>query len=334
MTAVRDRRRHAPLFRRVAAINGIVLVVACVLTAVVLAPHDLGAVAPEEAGILAGALIAVAILNLLVLRRAFIPLERLAALIRRVDPVRPGQRVSAAAGPRSEATELAAAFNDMLARLEAERRESSRRVLAGQEAERLRVAQELHDEVGQTLTAVLLQLGQIEKAVPEALRERVAETQETARASLDDVRRIALELRPEALDDLGLASALQALAGRLGERTGVRVSVRADRDLPALSPEAELVVYRVAQEALTNVVRHADSPTVEVRLERGPDRLTLRVLDDGRGIEPDTAEGTGLRGMHERANMVGADLRVGPRRPRGTEVRLDVPLAEDGPWWR
>ena len=328
-----NRRRHAPLFRQVAAINGIVLVVACLLTALVLAPGDLGTVAPEEAAILVGALVAIAVLNLLVLRRAFAPLERLAALSRRVDPTRPGQRVPTT-GPESEATELAHAFNDMLARLEDERRESSRRVLEGQESERLRVAQELHDEVGQTLTAVLLQLGRIEKAVPDGLRDSVGEAQETARASLEDVRRIALELRPEALDDLGLASALQALAVRMSDGTGVRVTCHGVRDLPALGPDAELVLYRVAQEALTNVVRHSGSATAELRLQRASDRLILAVRDHGRGLGVDTPDGTGMRGMRERANLVGAGLEVGASPQGGTEVRLDLPVSEDGRWQR
>jgi two-component system sensor histidine kinase UhpB len=318
------RRRHATLFRQVAAINGIVLVVACLLTAVVLAPDDLGSVAPEEAAILLGGLIAVAVLNLLVLRRAFVPLERLAALSRRVDPTRPGQRVPTT-GPQSEATELAHAFNEMLTRLEDERRESSRRVLEGQEAERLRVAQELHDEVGQTLTAVLLQLGRVEKAVSDDLRPAVGEIQETARSSLEDVRRIALELRPEALDDLGLASALQALAGRISEGARVRVTCHGLRELPPLEPDAELVVYRVAQEAMTNAVRHSGSATVELRVQRASDGLRLAVVDEGRGLDPDAADGTGLRGMRERANLVGAHLVVGPRAQGGTEVRLELP---------
>jgi len=328
-----NRRRHAPLFRQVAAINGIVLVVACLLTAVVLAPGDLGSVAPEEAAILVGALGAIAVLNLLVLRRAFAPLERLAALSRRVDPTRPGQRVPTT-GPASEATELAHAFNEMLERLEDERRESSRRVLEGQEAERLRVAQELHDEVGQTLTAVLLQLGRIEKAVPDGLRDSVDEAQETARASLEDVRRIALELRPEALDDLGLACALQALTARMSDGTGVRVTCNGVRDLPPLAPDAELVLYRVAQEALTNVVRHSGSATAELRLQRASGQLTLAVRDDGCGLEPDTPDGTGMRGMRERANLVGARLEVGALPSGGTEVRLELPVSEDGRWGR
>ena len=125
-------------------------------------------------------------------------------------------------GGKSEAAELADAFNDMLDRLEAERRESVARALEAQEGERLRVAQELHDGVGQTLTGVVLQLGRVARDVPDAARDGVLEAQETARGSLEEVRRIARRLRPEALDDLGLASALRVLGERIGEHSGPR----------------------------------------------------------------------------------------------------------------
>jgi two-component system sensor histidine kinase UhpB len=328
-----NRRRHAPLFRQVAAINGIVLVVACVLTAVVLAPGDLGSVAPEEAAILVGALGAIAVLNLLVLRRAFAPLERLAALSRRVDPTRPGQRVPTT-GPASEATELAHAFNDMLERLEDERRESSRRVLEGQEAERLRVAQELHDEIGQNLTAALLQLARVRKRAGPELQEEVGAATETVRSNLDDLRRIAQRLRPQALDELGLTSALSQFSARLSAQAGLPIEAHLDSHLPALTREEELVIYRVAQEALTNVVRHAGATRSELALERGPDRLTLRVADDGHGIDSNGHASGGIRGMHERAALIHADLSVVRRDGGGTEVVLHVPLSPDGLWYR
>jgi two-component system sensor histidine kinase UhpB len=212
----------------------------------------------------------------------------------------------------------------MLERLESERRESTRRVLDAQESERLRVSRELHDEVGQTLTAVLLQLGRIAKRAGPELAPELEEAQERARDTLEEVRRISRELRPEALDDLGLASALVALT----ERFGLEVTRRLERELPPLDEEAELVIYRVAQEALTNVARHSGSASVELELASSNGTVTLRVLDEGRGI--DAEDGGGLRGMRERAVLVGAKLRVGRRAAGGTEVRLDVPLREGG----
>jgi len=315
----RGTPRYTPLFQRVAALNAIVLVAACAVTIVVVSPQKLSSIAVGEAVVLLAALVLVATVNLYLLRRALEPLEALTALARRVDLTRPGQRVPVSPY-ESEVSELATTFNEMLERLESERRESTRRVLDAQESERLRVSRELHDEVGQTLTAVLLQLGRIAKHAPPELAVELDDAQERARETLEEVRRISRELRPEALDDLGLASALVALS----ERYGLDVTRRLDRDLPALDEETELVIYRVAQEALTNVARHSGCERVELELLSDNGSLTLRVLDDGRGI--DAEDGGGLRGMRERAVLVGADLSVKRRQTGGTEVRLEVPL--------
>jgi two-component system sensor histidine kinase UhpB len=252
----RRQRRYLPLVYRVAGLNALLLVAAVVVTLVVLAPEKFSSFAVDEGVVLVAALILVALVNLMVLRRVVGPLTALTALARRVDLTRPGERMPTAASS-SEAAELALTFNEMLARLEAERREATGRVLAGQEAERLRIAQELHDQVGQELTAVLLGLARVHARVDPPLRDDVSGVQEAVRSSLEDVRRIALELRPEALDDLGLVSALSVLAERFAQRSGVTVNQHVDDDLPDLDPESELVIYRVAQEALTNVARHA-----------------------------------------------------------------------------
>src|SRR5438067_8209573 len=317
--------QYTPLFRRVAALNAAVVVGACVVTILVLSPGKLHSFAASEALVLAASLALVVVINLVLLRRALRPLEALTSLARRVDLTRPGQRVPVG-HYKSEVSELATTFNEMLARLENERRDATRRVLAAQEGERLRIAQELHDEVGQTLTAVLLQLGRSARQADAELGAELLETQETARASLEDVRRISRELRPEALDDLGLTSALVALTERFAQGGGLTVTRNLDRELPPLSEEAELVIYRVAQEALTNVARHAGTDRAELTLSAAEDRLTLRVLDDGNGFDPQRAEGGGLRGMRERAVLVGADLSVMGRPRGGTEVRLSVPV--------
>src|SRR3954451_25456107 len=150
---------------------------------------------------------------------------------------------------------------------ETQRRDRIHRALAAQEGERLRVAQELHDGVGQSLTGVVLQLGRAARDMPEPSRERVLEAQETARHSLEEVRRIPRRLRPEALDDLGLASALLVLGERVAEHSELQVDVHVQSGLPAFDGDAELVLYRVAQEALTNVARHARAGRAQVRLE-------------------------------------------------------------------
>jgi two-component system sensor histidine kinase UhpB len=222
----------------------------------------------------------------------------------------------------------------MLARLESEREESMRRVIGAQESERLRVAQELHDEIGQNLTAALLQLARVRKLAGPDLQDEVGAATETVRANLDDLRRIAQRLRPQALDELGLTSALSQFSARLSVQAGLEIEAHLDGHLPPLTREEELVIYRVAQEALTNVVRHAGASHSELVLERAPDRLTLRVADDGRGLGDEALVGGGIRGMHERATLIHADLRVGRRDGGGTEVVLHVPLSPDGLWYR
>jgi two-component system sensor histidine kinase UhpB len=215
----------------------------------------------------------------------------------------------------------------MLDRLEAERAASTGRALSAQEAERRRIAQELHDEVGQSMTTVLLELKRARERAPEPLRADLLRAQETTRESLEEVRRLARRLRPGVLEDLGLVSALTSLTTDLAGRTGMRVERRVDADLPPLDPDVELVLYRVAQAALTNVVRHAAADRVEVCLARtGPTAVELHVADDGRGVGA-VREGAGIRGMRERALLIGAALDVAPGPAGGTRVVLTVPDA-------
>jgi two-component system sensor histidine kinase UhpB len=317
------RGRYLPLGYRVAAINAVVLVATVVVTILVLSPNKLSTFETDEAITLGLALVLIISLNVILLRRAVAPLQRLTALARRVDLLRPGDRMPGAA-PTSEAGELALTFNEMLARLEAERRQATGRVLAGQEAERLRIAQELHDQIGQELTAVLLGLARVQAGVGDEHKRAVAGVQDAVRASLEDVRRIALELRPEALDDLGLHSALAVLCERFGQRSGLAVRQRIVEPLPALDPESELVIYRVAQEALTNVARHADTDSARLELGMGEGgQLVLTVSDDGNGLTSDGEPGSGIRGMRERAALIGAELTVAAGAGgRGCVVRL------------
>jgi two-component system sensor histidine kinase UhpB len=315
------------MFQRLAALNALVVLAAVVLTVVVLDPHRFsGPKLDEEAGVLAGALVLVVLVNLLLLERVVRPLRSLSAFARKVDLAHPQTRMPGAAAT-SEVGELAATLNEMLERLEAERRGATGRVLAGQEAERLRIAQELHDQVGQDLTAVLLSLSRIQARAPD-VATAVTEAQNAVRASLEDVRQIALELRPEALDDLGLASALAVLCDRFAERSGLAVERHIEEPLPSISPEDELVIYRIAQEALTNVARHSGSSSAMLSLTVDRDRLTLSVRDRGTGLPAGYEAGGGIRGMQERAALVGSRLEIGANPSgRGCEVRLLMPLA-------
>jgi two-component system sensor histidine kinase UhpB len=321
-------RHGLPLFWRVCLANGAVFAVGTAVLAASPATVSTPVLA-REALVLAVGLTVMLIANGLLLRTMLGPLDRLRHLMEDVDLLRPGQRLpEQGSGPASD---LVGSFNAMLDRLEAERAASSGQALAAQEAERRRVAQELHDEVGQSLTAVLLGLRQVADRAPAELQQEVLLVQETARASLDEVRQVVRRLRPGVLDDLGLVSALTSLVTEHARLTGAEVCRRLSTDLPPLGPEAELVVYRVAQEALTNVARHADAGRVCVDLAPtlAGDAVELRVLDDGSGLG-DGREGAGIRGMRERAMLVGATLTVGRHQEGGTELRLLVPVPRPG----
>ncbi len=300
-----------PLLWRVFAINAALLVAATLLLA--LTPVTIHApIVLVEAIVLCVALVVMLAANLLLLRHTLAPIDRLVERMRTVDLLRPGQRFVEQGGV--EVIELGRAFNQMLERLELERRESGRRALQAQEAERRRIASELHDEVGQVLTGALLRVDD-------------EETKQAVRQALEEVRRIARELRPEMLEQLGLVSALTELSRRFAASSGIRVERRFASELPVLSGDAELAVYRVAQESLTNVARHAGASRVEMVLEQGADSIVLRVCDDGRGIAEATSVNGygGLRGMRERALLAGGALAVKPGRRGGVEVRLEVP---------
>jgi two-component system sensor histidine kinase UhpB len=157
-----------------------------------------------------------------------------------------------------------------------------------------------------------------------------AASADDVRSSLEDLRQLAIELRPEALDDLGLVSALAVLGQRLAERSALEVDARVAPELPPLMPEVELVIYRVAQEALTNVARHSGGDHAGLTLETADHHLVLTVRDKGRGLRPGYLPSTGIRGMRERATLIGGALTVANNASGvGCVVRLDVPLGRE-----
>jgi two-component system, NarL family, sensor histidine kinase UhpB len=306
--------------------NGSVLIVALLLLA--FSPIEISA--PIELGQLALLLLGFFVLlglNLVLLRRVLSPFFRFTDVMSSIDPDRPGRRVSEIHLRTAEGAALADAFNAMLDRLENARRDAARTALVAQEGERLRVARELHDEIGQTLTAVMLQAERAAAGDPAVAPAELGRLANAVRESLDEVRRIARELRPEALDDLGLVNALIALCTRVGAQGGPRVRRELQGGLPPLSPDVELVIYRIAQEGLTNALRHAGAETVTVSLRADAERIALSVRDDGGGISAELPSGTaGIAGMRERALLVGGRLSIDSRPGRGTEIRLRVPL--------
>jgi two-component system, NarL family, sensor histidine kinase UhpB len=315
-----------PLLWRLFLANGAVLALVVLLLAVTPIEVRAPIATLEQLLVLVAGLAVMLAINLFLLRRVLYPLRRLTELMQSVDPDRPGRRLDDVALRHPDVGKLAAAFNGMLDRVEFERRESARSALAAQERERLRVARELHDEIGQSLTAVTLQA---ERAADDGAADPTAELRRIAdqiRDSLDDVRRIARELRPEALDDLGLSNALITLCSRVSVQGELRVERQLEAGLPSLESDVELVIYRVAQESLTNVLRHARAgcATVSLRAENGA--VVLRVRDDGRGLPTELPKGTaGMGGMRERALLVDGRLRIRSEPDRGTEVELEVP---------
>lgn len=315
------RLLNTSLYWKVCLINGAVLGAATV--ALLLSPARVSRrVVVSEALVLAVGLGLVLLVTAVLLRHALAPVDR---VIREMATVRlggEGRRLEEAGeGPGAQ---LVRSYHAMLERLEHERRSASAQALAAQEAERGRIARELHDQVGQGLTVVLLGLKQLEDRVPAELRDELALLRESARTGLDDVRRVARELRPGVLDDLGLQAALAALATDVAAYGGPAVRRTFGPGLPDLGHDVEVVVYRVAQEALTNVVRHAGAGRVDLSLLRLGTDVVLEVADDGRGIAGSAAEGSGLVGMRDRAALVGGTVEVRSE-GRGTTVRLRVP---------
>ncbi len=208
------------------------------------------------------------------------------------------------------------------------------RILGAQEAERVRVSRELHDDTGQALTLLLVRLQIVENMSSEPeIRRELAELRELVAETLDGVRRLAVHLGPSVLEDLGLCAALEWLADRVRAETGLVVDLRLECECGHVSPEVAVAIFRVAQEALTNVVRHARATRIEIRLETDG-ALELSVSDDGTGFAVDEAQAQptasiGLFGMAERVALVGGSLEIHSSPGGGTRVRASVPLREE-----
>jgi len=318
-----DLTRPMPMLWRVFAANAAVFALAFALLA--LSPVTIHArIRLVELVILVVGLVVMLIADLLLLRQVLAPIHRLARVMEGIDRLHPGQRAVGFDRASSETLALAQAFNGMLDRLETERRASSARALGAQEAERRRIARELHDEIGQTLTAVALRAEHAAGQGPG--RRDLAELAEVVQQSLQDVRRISRELRPEALDELGLINALIALCSRVADQSGLQIHRRLESPLPELEPNVELAIYRVAQEALTNAMRHSSATQVTVSLAEEKGTLVLAVADNGQGLPEQVTEGGGLTGMRERAMLIGAELIINSVAGAGVEVVLRLGL--------
>lgn len=335
--------RRRTLFSQVLLVNA---AVSCALVAgaALVLQGDL----PQLGRIIAVAVLAAMIstvLNLVLLSRRFGPLEALIEDMEKVDLSRPGANLPDSfdgIGETDEVERIELAFLQMMRRLESERRRTSSAALMAQERERARVARDLHDEVNQSLTALLLRLEAARASAPPELAAELDETKSLANQAMRELLTLARQLRPTALDDHGLEAAIAGLveqmaggdievnfeARGLGGRSRIggdpQAEAPTDRDLPE---DVQLVIYRVAQEALSNAARHSGAEHVQVRLHTETDEARLTVSDDGRGFAFDEAgAGLGLAGMRERVLLVGGELEIESGPGGGTTVALTVPL--------
>ncbi|HZO59820.1 MAG TPA: sensor histidine kinase [Solirubrobacterales bacterium] len=324
--------KRPSLLSQIVALN-LLMVTTGILVVIFAAGFDFSASDQRwQFAVLAMALLLTFLLNTLLLRRRFEPLERLLAMMERVDLSRPGRRLELdpeLAGDTMDVQRMAATFNRMLERLENERRRSGELVLRAQEEERRRIARDLHDEVNQSLTALLLRIEAVTQDAPADLRDQLAETKRLADQAMGELLDLARQLRPTALDDHGLVAALSTHVRDLDRRGPARVSFWADPRMGDLSPDAQVVVYRVAQEALVNAARHSGANRIEVNLEPRDTRVRLEVTDNGSGFAfAEEGKGLGLSGMRERALLVGGTLEIDSRPGKGTSVVLEVPAPE------
>jgi two-component system sensor histidine kinase UhpB len=316
--------KSRPLLAQVLAVN-LLLVAGTVLVATIaLDAQASNVIRGREFLVLGLAIVATLLGNWLLLRRRFEPLDQLISAMERTDLA--GPQTPALPDHRSDSAEvqrLEVAFGRMVSRLEAERKQAGKAAIQAQERERRRIAQDLHDEVNQALTAVILRLQASIERAPDELRKELIETKRLSGQAMEELLNLARQLRPAVLDDHGLIPALHSQVRDFAEQTGVRAKFNARGSLPRLTPEQQLVIYRVTQESLSNVVQHAGAKAVDVELSF-IGRTVLRVSDDGRGFTGPRNGGLGLSGMRERALLAGGQLSIWSDPGHGTRVELTI----------
>jgi two-component system sensor histidine kinase UhpB len=320
--------RSRSLLTQVLVLNIVVVAAAVLVGAIAVHANVPGVFKGREAVVLGLALVATMLGNWLVLHRRFRPLDQMISMMESIDLSAPGQRPHER--PRADSSEvrrLEVAFARMVARVEAERRDAGRAAIQAQERERRRIAQDLHDEVNQALTAVSLRLQASIEHAPPGLRRELAETKRLASQAMEELLAIAHQLRPAVLDDHGLVPALHSQVRDFAEQTGINASFNTRGSMPTLTPEQQLVIYRVTQEGLSNVAQHAAARKVAVELSF-IGRTVLRISDDGRGFSQTNGAtrngGLGISGMRERALLVGGQLSLWSGDGQGTRVELTI----------
>ena len=321
--------KRPTLLTQVLAVNALLITATVFAASVAASLHSDPIIERKRFAVLVAALMAMVLLNGWLLRRRFAPLEELIAATERVDFGGPDIRAQIPTANVEEVVRLHQAFDRMLGRLEAERARTATAVLQAQEAERARLARDLHDEANQALTGVLLRLEATAQHAPAELRDELRETQGVATSAMGELVRLARELRPIVLDDLGLGAALRTQVAEFGRRAGVDASL----SLPAcgvedLGADEQLVVYRIVQEGLSNVARHSGARNVRVDVERLSGGTVVRLADDGAGFTPSVAvPGLGIKGMRERAVLAGGRFYVDSAPGHGTTIELRLGAA-------
>jgi two-component system sensor histidine kinase UhpB len=238
-------------------------------------------------------------------------------------------------GTDPEADQLACTLNMMLEAIDEANRQRATQIINAQEEERKRIARELHDETSQVLTSLLISLAVVEKSVTtKEAHDRIAETRMLAHQTLRAIRSISIDLRPSALDDLGLLPALRWYIKEYQQKMNIEVDFQATGIKERLSAEMETVLYRIVQEALTNVAKHAQAHKVQVVLKGTPEAITATISDDGRGFNVDKLQkapgqergGWGLVGMYERAQLLEGTLDIQTSPGKGTTIMTRIPL--------
>lgn len=318
--------RRGTLLTQVVTVN-LLLIAAAVVAASIASNPDNPLRDSATIGLVLGFALATAVaLNVFLLSRRFEPLEQLVEEMEQADlsRSRPSESAPQLQGS-DEVRRLSVSFREMLERLEAERRGAAGAALEAQERERARIALDLHDEVNQALTGVLLRLEALRRTAPEEVREELADTRAVAARAMEELLVLARRLRPTSLDDLGLEAALAGLVQESGRRNGTAAVFESEGNVSATSPDVQLVTYRIAQEAITNALQHSGAEHIRVRLIGGGSRLELRVTDDGSGFDQgDPRAGLGIAGMRERAMLVEGMLEVESLPGQGTRVRLQA----------
>jgi two-component system sensor histidine kinase UhpB len=319
-------RRDDSLIGQIVAAN-IVLFALTLLAASIAAGLDLGSSSKRwDFLILALAIVLTLCTNLWMLQRRFRPLESLIDQIEAIDPAEPTPLELRRSDPVEEIDRLASSFHNLLERIEDERRRSGQLAMRAQEEERRRLARDLHDEVNQALTAILLRLEALAQETPPERAPEVIELKRLVNQAMEELLNLARQLRPSALDDHGLVAALETQMKRFSARTGIEARLDILGEPDQLAEVVQTAIYRVAQEGLTNVTRHAGATVVELVVAQTNGEVELRVSDDGRGFDPAVrGGGLGLVGMAERARLVGGELDVRSAPGGGTTITLRVP---------